>query len=124
MPSAVAPVLRSSSPTRAFGRFTLGRLLAKSELTMLWLATDTRTGAEAMVSMPRHQPTGASSSGNWLLAARRAARLDHPNIVKVVDCGVHEHWPFVAVERRVGITLDEWLGQHPPPGADEAAGWI
>jgi ATP-dependent helicase/nuclease subunit A len=33
--------------------FVLGRLLAKSELTMVWLATDTRTGGEAMLSMPR-----------------------------------------------------------------------
>ncbi len=124
MPLAVAPVIRSSSPTRAFGRFALGRLLAKSELTMLWLATDTRTGAESMLSMPRHQPTGASSTGNWLLGARRAARLDHPNIAHVAECGVHEHWPFVAVDRRIGVTLDQWLGEHPPPSADEAAGWI
>jgi non-specific serine/threonine protein kinase len=124
MPSAVAPVIRSSSPTRAFGRFVLGRLLAKSELTMVWLATDTRTGGESMLSMPRLAPTGASSVGNWLLTARRAARLDHPNIIKVAECGVHEHWPFVAVDRRAGVTLEEWLAQHPPPSVDDASAWL
>ena len=124
MPSAVAPAIRSSSPARAFGRFALGRLLAKSELTMVWLATDMRTGTETMLSMPRLPPAGASSVGNWLLTARRAARLDHPNIARVAECGVHDHWPYVAVDRRVGVTLEEWLALHPPPSADDAALWV
>ena len=124
MPPAVATLIRSSSPPRAFGRFALRRLLGKSELTMLWLATDARTGTEMLLSMPRLPPTGASSIGNWLITARRAARLDHPNLAKVAECGVHEHWPFVAVDRRVGVTLDEWLAQHPPPSVDDAGSWI
>jgi len=124
MPPAVATLIRSSSPPRAFGHFALGRRLAKSELTMLWLATDTRTGTETFLSMPLRPPTGASSIGNWLLTARRAARLDHPNIAKVAECGVHEHWPYVAVDRRIGVTLDEWLSHHPAPNVDDAAGWI
>ena len=124
MPSAVAPVIRPSSPTRAFGHFVLQRLLAKSELTMVWLATDTRTGGEAMLSMPRHSPAGAAAIGHWLLTARRAARLEHPNIAPVAECGVHEHWPFVAVDRRAGVTLSEWLAHHPSPPTEEAVRWI
>ena len=124
MSSAVAPLIRSSSPPRAFGNFVLGRLLAKSELTMVWLATDSRTGTETLLSMPRLAPAGASSIGNWLLGARRAARLDHPNLAKVAECGVHDHWPYVAVDRRIGVTLEEWLAQHPPPSVEDAAAWV
>jgi len=124
MPSAVASVIRSTAPTGAFGNFVLQRLLAKSELTMLWLATDTRSGGEAMLSMPRHSPAGAAAIGHWLLTARRAARLEHPNIAPVAECGVHEHWPYVAVDRRAGVTLAEWLAQHPSPPTEEAVRWI
>ena len=91
---------------------------------MTWLAIDTRSATEAMLSMPRVPPTGASGIGNWLLQARRAARLDHPDIAPVAECGVHEHWPFVAVDRRAGVTLDEWLAQHPASGVEDAAFWI
>ena len=91
---------------------------------MTWLAIDIGSGAETMLSMPRVPPIGSAGIGNWLLAARRTARLDHPCIAAVAECGVHEHWPFVAVERSAGVTLDEWLAQHPPPGSDEAASWI
>jgi non-specific serine/threonine protein kinase len=124
MPSAVEPLSRSASPNRAFGRFALRRLLAKSERTMLGLARDTRTGAETMLSMPRLPPTGAAGLGNWLLTARQAARLDHPDIAPVAECAVHEQWPYVAVDRRRGVTLAEWLAQHPPPGIEEAAQWL
>jgi non-specific serine/threonine protein kinase len=124
MPSAIAPAIRSSSPARAFGRFALQRLIGKSEATMTWLAIDTRSSTETLVSMPRLPPTGAAGIGNWLLLARRAARLDHPDIARVVECGVHEHWPFVVVDRRAGVTLEEWLAQHPAAGVEDAALWI
>jgi non-specific serine/threonine protein kinase len=91
---------------------------------MVWLATDTRTGSEAMLSMPRHSPAGAAAIGHWLLTARRAARLEHPNIARVTECGVHEHWPYVAVDRRAGVTLSEWLTHHPSPPTEEAVRWI
>ncbi len=109
---------------RAFGRFTLQRLLGKSDATMTWLAVDNATSAEAMLSMPRLPPVGNADLAQWLYAARRASKLDHPNIAAVADFGVHEHWPFIAVDRRAGITLEEWLAQHPVPGVDESTGWI
>ena len=124
MPPASASAILSSSPARSFGRYTLQRLLGKSEASMVWLALDTRTSTEAMLSMPRVPAADAGAVGAWLLAARRGARLDHPNIAPVAECGVHDHWPFVAVERRSSVTLDEWLAQHPYPNGEEAALWI
>ena len=93
---------------------------------MAWLADrhphrhrgDARRAAGARRPARRRRRPGCS-------AARRAARLDHPGLARVLDCGVHEHWPYVAVDRRAGVTLDEWLAQHPKPTTDEAAlrGW-
>lgn len=119
--ASASPLL---APTHAFGRFALRRLLGKSEATMLWLAVDTRTSAEMMLMLPRSAPSAAGGVGTWLLDARRAARLDHPSLAAVAESAVHEHWPFVAIDRRAGVTLDEWLVQHPHPGVNEAAGWI
>jgi HD-like signal output (HDOD) protein len=124
MPTATAHAPTSPTPARAFGRFQLRRLLGKSERTMAWLALDTRAGVEAMVTLPRMAPATPAGAAAWLLGARRAARLDHPNIARPLECGIHEHWPFIAVDRRAGVTLDEWLAQHPRPVVDDAAGWI
>jgi HD-like signal output (HDOD) protein len=124
MPLAPDPIALSPTPARPFGHYALKRALGRSDLATVWLAVDQRTGLETMLSLPRVPPSGPSGLGNWLLAARRAARLDHPNIAKVVDCGVHEQWPYVAVDRRAGITLEERLAQHPVPVVDDATLWI
>ena len=124
MPPAAAHVPVTPTPARAFGRFQLRRLLGKSDATMVWLALDSRTGAEAMLTMPRVAPSTPSGAAAWLVAARRIARLDHPNIVRPLECGVQEHWPFIAIDRRTGVTLDEWLADHPRPSVEDAALWI
>ena len=111
-------------PNRGFGRFELRRLLGKSERSMAWLAVDSRSGAEVMLCLPRTQPHTAQALAAWLVAARRAARLDHPQLAPVVDCGSHERWPFIAVARRLELTLGEWLAEHPNTSLDDGAGWI
>ncbi len=113
-----------ASPTRAFGRFELRRLLGKSAGTMVWLAFDPRAGIEVMLSLPRVQPADAAALEHWQRDVRLAARLDHPNLAPVCEVGVQDHWPFVVVERRQGVTLNEWLALHPNPKPAEVVGWV
>ncbi len=125
MPSLAAPAAPAPAlPTRQFGRYELLRLLCKSDLTMVWLAVDVRTRTEAMLTMPRIAPAGAAGVAAWLANARRAARISHPDIARVVACDVHDHCPYVAIDRRLGVTLEERLAAHARPGCDEAAGWF
>ena len=116
---------RQPLPTRAFGRFELRRLLGKSAATMVWLAFDPRAARELMLTLPRVQPVSSAALEAWQRDVRAAARLDHPNLAPVAEVGVHEHWPFIAVERSLGVTLDEWLAARPgQPAAADAVAWI
>ena len=114
---ASAPLADKPKPTRAFGRFELRHLLGKSSATMSWLAHDPQSAHEVVLCMPRVQPAAAAELDLWLHAARRAARLDHPHLAAVADVGVADHWPYVAVDRALGLTLVEWLKARPgtPP---------
>ncbi len=116
-PSAAPP---NPSPSRAFGRFELRQLLGKSSATMAWLAFDTHTARELVLNMPRVQPADAADLEAWLHEARMAARLNHPHLAPVAEIGVQDHWPYLAVDRSVGLTLGEWLKAHPWPAAAEA----
>ncbi len=111
--SAVKP-----NPTRAFGRFELRQLLGKSSATMAWLALDPRSGQELVLHMPRVQPADPPALELWLHEARMAARLNHPHLAPVLEVGVQDHWPYVAIDRTLGLSLGEWLQAHsrPPPG--------
>ena len=114
----------SSNPIRAFGRFELRQLLGKSAGTMVWLAFDPVGGHELMLTLPRVQPINAAALDHWLTEARFAARLNHPNLARVLDIGVQDHWPYIAVERAQGLTLKEWISAHPNPTPDEVVGWV
>lgn len=104
----------STSPAfRRFGRYELRRLLGKSATTMSWLVADATNGREFMLTMPREQPADAIALERWIAGVRKAAKLDHPQLAVVSDIGVQDHWPFVAVERSLGITLAEWMAANP-----------
>lgn len=91
---------------------------------MVWLAHDPRTGQDLMLTLPRVQPASSQAMARWLDEVRLAARLNHPNLAHVVETGVQEHWPFVAVDRALGLTLPEWLAAHAHPSPLEVAGWL
>jgi non-specific serine/threonine protein kinase len=122
LPTATASA--HANPIRAFGRFELRQLIGKSAASMVWLAFDPTSAAEVMLTMPRIQPADAASLEHWLRDVRLGARLNHPNLAPVIEVGVQDHWPFVAVERGCGVTLQEWVAQHPNPAPAEVAGWI
>ena len=113
----------AAAPTRKFGRFELRQLLGKSAAAMVWLAHDPRGGHDVMLTLPRVQPQDGDALDHWMRGARAAARLDHPNLAPVVEVGVQDHWPFIAVDRRHGVTLAEWTAAHPNPSAADAVGW-
>jgi len=112
------------APTRAFGRFELRRLLGKSVRSMAWLAFDPRTSLEVMLTMPRLQPADEMALHAWKNETERAARLNHPNLAHVMEIGVHEHWPYVVVDRALGETLGERLDAQRSMAATDAVGWI
>jgi eukaryotic-like serine/threonine-protein kinase len=92
-----------------FGRFQLQKLLGKSVASMAWLAFDPRAGQEVMLTVPRTQPRDAAASQAWLVEARLAARLKHPCLAAALEVGIEAQWPYVAVDRALGITLGEKL---------------
>ncbi|WP_280150463.1 HDOD domain-containing protein [Piscinibacter sp. XHJ-5] len=124
MVASASPAPRTAAAVRRLGRFELRQLLGKSNATMVWLAFDPRLDQELMLTLPRAQPATAAALERWLDEVRSAARLNHPNLAHVVDVGVQEHWPYVAVDRALGVTLPEWMAAHPHPTPLEAVGWL
>jgi eukaryotic-like serine/threonine-protein kinase len=113
MTPAATPSATPAPIVRRFGRFELRRLLGKSARAMVWLAFDATSGAEVMLTLPRVQPEGAFAADEWLRGVRAAGRLDHPNLAAVGEVGIQDHWPFIAVDRSLGVTLGEWLATRP-----------
>ncbi|MGD9834622.1 MAG: serine/threonine-protein kinase, partial [Piscinibacter sp.] len=113
-----------TSPTRSFGRYELRQLLGKSAGTMAWLALDTRLGQEVMLTLPRVQPADAQALEHRVREMKQAARLNHPHLAHVIEVGVQDHWPYLACDRALGVTLGEWLAAQPPLAPLELTGLL
>ena len=91
---------------------------------MVWLAHDPVGAHGVILTLPRVQPGDAEALERWARDVRAAARLDHPNLARVVEVGVQDHWPFIAVDREQGVTLGEWVAAHPNTPAADVVAWM
>jgi eukaryotic-like serine/threonine-protein kinase len=111
-----------TSVPRRLGRFVLLRLEGRSRRSMAWRVREERPsgdGGEYYLVLPRVQPPDGAALLRWQQDARRASRLDHPNLARVVEIGHHERWPYVLYAAAGLATLDERL-QAAAFGANEA----
>ncbi|MEO8281456.1 MAG: HDOD domain-containing protein, partial [Ideonella sp.] len=121
-PAGPAPPPEKAA-VRAFGRYALRQLIAKSERSMVWLAHDPRTSQDVTLTLPRVQPDD-SALDFWKREVGLAARLNHPNLAAPIEISVQDHWPYMAVDRAYGVTLGEWLALHPAVPMAEMVRWV
>ncbi|HUP07253.1 MAG TPA: HDOD domain-containing protein [Caldimonas sp.] len=109
--------------TPAFGDHELRMLVGRSAATMVWAAVDRRSGVERYLTLPCEAPARGRDLLHWIDRARHAARLDHPHLARIVEIGVHDRWPFIAVERGAWVPASERL-EGAQPSAAESAAWL
>jgi non-specific serine/threonine protein kinase len=120
--SVSTPSAASQSPApRRFGRFSLVRLLGRSVRTMAWQVSEADRGPDLVLLLPRVVPQGEGNVERWAQRARKAARLDHPNLAPVLEIGLHEGWPFALYELGDHGTLSDRIGSKGLPPSESAA---
>ncbi len=110
----------SPSAPRQFGRFALLRLLGRSGRTMAWRVNDPQTQQELVLVLPRVAPQGEAALARWLQRARKAARLDHPQLLRPLEVDAHDGWPYAAYDPGPHQTLADLIGNQglaPPEAA-------
>ncbi len=104
------PNTEHSSSTLIDGRYRLERLLGTGGMSEVWLAEDQRLGRWVAVKILRDSLGGQDDLVSGLeREARIVARLQHPNIVGVLDAGRHEGRYFIVMEYVHGQSVRDLL---------------
>ena len=98
-----------SPSTLIDGRYRLERLLGTGGMSEVWLAEDQRLGRWVAVKVLRSSLGDDDLVSGLEREARIVARLQHPNIVGVLDAGRHEGRYFIVMEYVHGQSIRDIL---------------
>src|SRR5260370_34650739 len=87
--------------------------LGEGGMGELWKARDTRLDRfVALKTLPAEKVADPERRNRFVLEAKAASALNHPNIVHVYDIADSAGVPFIAMEYVVGKTLDQLTGRN------------
>ncbi|MCO4772576.1 MAG: protein kinase, partial [Deltaproteobacteria bacterium] len=115
------------APSRGrIGPYAIRGLLGQGGMAAVYLAEDTRDGRQVAVKvLARMRPSWVHRFSREFEAARR---VDHPNVVRVLEAGEHEGTAYFSMERVLGVTAQRYVlgldGSQPlpPPPPMEPSG--
>lgn len=104
----------ASGPARAevgstLGRYTLQEMLGEGSTSRIFRAFHETLGVPVAIKVyrPTSRINSAELESKFVNEARMLARLDHPNIVRVLDVDVADHLPYIVFEYVGAMTLEE-----------------
>jgi serine/threonine protein kinase len=111
LPARVEAARAASGPS--VGPWILGAIDYKGANWLVHRATHSSTGAPAVVSLVQPGSAFAAHPDRVLLSAERAASLDHPGLLPVIDWGTHAGKAFVVTAARGRTFRDIVTGGKP-----------
>jgi eukaryotic-like serine/threonine-protein kinase len=93
------------TPPTEFDEYRLVRAIGRGAMGQVYLAHDRTLDREVAVKFLALPPSDAAL-GRFLVEARAAARLQHPNVVTVHRIGALDGRPFIVAEMLRGDSLD------------------
>ncbi len=99
-------------PPQPIAGILLKRLLARGGFAEVWEADQVSLGRKVAVKILRPELLGQNQMVQLFeQEARVLARLNHPNVVQVIDRGASDRGPYFVMEYVLGQTLQELLTQ-------------
>lgn len=99
-------------PGQRIGRYRVESLLGEGGMGAVFAATNDVTGrAVAIKWMLPSMARSDEAVARFLAEARATARIEHPNVIQVLDMGQDGSAPFLVMERLRGESLGERLAR-------------
>jgi serine/threonine protein kinase len=122
--------MSSSSPQLPLGqvigsRYRVQSLIGRGGMGMVYAATHELTGRRVALKLMLSDSEDAPVlQERFLSEARIAATVRHPNIVDVLDMGLHNGAPYLVMELLEGMSLERLLQDQSRLSAEQALAWL
>jgi eukaryotic-like serine/threonine-protein kinase len=93
------------------GRYSVLSCLGRGGMGVVYKAYDPQLDRNVALKLLRRGRASVTADVRLLREAQTLAKLKHPNVVTVHDCGIASHGVFIAMELLSGKTVNEWLEQ-------------
>jgi serine/threonine-protein kinase len=99
------------------GKYRLNQLLGTGGMAEVWSATNTFTERQIAIKFMNPQVAKTpDSAARFLKEAKVSARVNHPNVIEILDVGQTEDGQlFLVMELLTGISLEVALRRQNPP---------
>ena len=96
------------------GRLQIEGVISRSGMASIYKAKDLMTGQAVAVKIPYQQfESDPASFARFQREAEIGKKLNHPNILRLLDVGEHSR-PYIVMEYLEGKTLDRVMNKIPP----------
>ncbi len=113
----------SPEQARPFGRYRLVSELGRGAMGIVWKAWDTHLSRVVALKMMRSEgQDDVDQIERFQREARLAAKIVHPNVVRVLDVGEHEGQRYLTTEFVEAVSLDTLMDGPVPPA--QALAWV
>jgi hypothetical protein len=112
-------------PGQEFGRFRLLRQIGQGGFGMVFLAFDYSTERQvALKTLHPHRLIVGKGRERFLREVRCTARLDHPNVVRLLEAGEIDGRCYLVMAYVPGPSLHRWLQERQGPISAETAAQV
>ncbi|HEX5659434.1 MAG TPA: serine/threonine-protein kinase, partial [Polyangiales bacterium] len=106
-------------------RYRVQSLIGRGGMGMVYAATHELTGRRVALKLMLSDSDDAPVlQERFLSEARIAATVRHPNIVDVLDMGLHDGAPYLVMELLEGVSLEKVLEEKQRLTVEQALAWL
>ena len=114
--ATLAGLASTAGASHLHGRFVVGHELGRGSFGIVYLALDPLLGRKVALKVPRPEVlVSPELRARFRHEAQAAARLDHPNLVRVYEAGEEGAVCYIASAYCPGPTLAAWLRAQTSP---------
>jgi WD40 repeat protein len=124
-PREAASPRAAEEHAQTLGRFRIVRELGRGGFGVVFLAEDPELGRKLALKVPRVEVLARGEAWRrFLREAQAASRLDHPNLVPLLETGAVGEVGYIASVYVEGPSLEAWLAGRPEPVPPRQAAFL